>query len=100
MPRMYSTLTSRKPVLDNNGTIELELRNKVQCDDFNSKIKSELLGFLKERSGYSALNIEAKIEKGVRETKKPYTADEKFNYLSEKNPVLKKLKQEFNLDFE
>jgi len=100
MPRMYSTLTSRKPVLGNNGTIELELRNKVQCDDFNSKIKPELSGFLKERSGYNALNIEAKIEKGVRETKKPYTADEKFNYLSKKNPVLKKLKQEFNLDFE
>jgi DNA polymerase-3 subunit gamma/tau len=100
MPRMYSTLTSRKPVLSNNGTVELELRNKVQFDDFNSKIKPELLGFLKERSGYNALNIEAKIEKGVRETKKPYTADEKFNYLSEKNPVLKKLKQEFNLDFE
>jgi DNA polymerase-3 subunit gamma/tau len=99
MPRMYSTLTSRKPSL-REGTIELELRNKVQFDDFNSKVKSDLLDFLKEKSGNSNLVIEARIEKGLRETKKPYTADEKFDYLSNKNPVLKKFRQEFNLDFE
>jgi DNA polymerase-3 subunit gamma/tau len=99
MPRMYSTLTSRKPSLK-EGKIELELRNKVQFDDFNSKVKSDLLAFLREKTGDSALIIEARIEKGLRETKKPYTADEKFDYLSNKNPVLKKLRQEFNLDFE
>jgi DNA polymerase-3 subunit gamma/tau len=99
MPRMYSTLTSRKPLLK-EGIIELELRNKVQFDDFSSKVKSDLLAFLREKTGDSDLAIEARIEKGMRETKKPYTADEKFDYLSNKNPVLKKLRQEFNLDFE
>ncbi len=100
MPRMYSTLASHNPDLGKNGVIELELSNKVQFDDFNSKIKSELINFLREKSGDELLSIEVKIVKEADNNIKPYTSDEKFKYLSRKNPLLNKLKQEFNLDFE
>jgi DNA polymerase-3 subunit gamma/tau len=100
MPRMYSTLASHYPDLRKNGVIELELSNNAQFDDFNSKIKSELTGFLRKKSGNESLSIEVKIVKGADNNIKPYTSDEKFKYLSRKNPLLNKLKQEFNLDFE
>jgi len=100
MPRMYSTLISHQPNLTRNGVIELELSNNAQFEDFNSKIKSELTGFLRDKSGNDSLSIEVKIRKEVDEDKKPYTSEEKFKYLSQKNPLLNKLKQEFNLDFE
>ncbi len=100
MPRMYSTLASHNPDLGKNGVIELELSNNVQFDDFNSKIKSELINFLREKSGDESLSIEVKIVKEADNNIKPYTSDEKFKYLSRKNPLLNKLKQEFNLDFE
>jgi len=100
MPRMYSTLISHYPNLNKNGVIELELSNNAQFDDFNSKIKSELIGFLRDKSGNDSLRVEVKIHKEADDNKKPYTSDEKFKYLSRKNPILNKLKQEFNLDFE
>ena len=100
MPRMYSTLISHYPNLNKKGMIEVELSNNAQFDDFNSKIKSELINYLRDKSGNDSLNIEVKILKEVDEDKRPYTSDEKFKYLSRKNPLLNKLKQEFNLDFE
>jgi DNA polymerase-3 subunit gamma/tau len=100
MPRMYSALISHFPNLNKDGVIELELSNNAQFDDFNSKIKSELIGFLRDKSGNDSLRIEVKIRKEADDNKKPYTSEEKFEYLSQKNPLLNKLRQEFNLDFE
>jgi DNA polymerase-3 subunit gamma/tau len=100
MPRMYSALISHYPNLNKNGVIELELSNNAQFDDFNSKIKGELIGFLREKSGNDSLRIEIKISKEADDNKKPYTSEEKFKHLSQKNPLLNKLRQEFNLDFE
>lgn len=100
MPRMYSTLSSQKPSLNENGNVELELSNNAQYDDFNQRIKTELVNFLREKSGNDSLSIEVKVPRETDENKKPYTSDEKFKYLSKKNPLLNKLKQEFNLDFE
>jgi DNA polymerase-3 subunit gamma/tau len=100
MPRMYSTLASHYPNLSRDGVIELELSNKAQYDDFNSKIKSELINFLRDKSGIESLSIKVKITGEADNNKKPYTSEEKFKYLSKKNPLLNKLKQEFNLDFE
>ena len=100
MPRMYGTLSSQKPSLNENGTVGLELSNNAQFDDFNQKVKSELVNFLREKSGNDSLSIEVQVPREADENKKPYTSDEKFKYLSKKNPLLNKLKQEFNLDFE
>ena len=100
MPRMYSTLSSQKPSLNENGNVELELSNNAQYDDFNQRIKPELVNFLRGKSGNDSLSIEVKVPGETDENKKPYTSEEKFKYLSKKNPLLNKLKQEFNLDFE
>ncbi|UCH15776.1 MAG: DNA polymerase III subunit gamma/tau [Bacteroidales bacterium] len=100
MPRMYSTLSGQKPSLNKNGNVELELSNNAQFDDFNQKIKSELVSFLREKSGNDSINIEVHVPGDAEDNQKPYTSDEKFKYLSRKNPLLNKLKQEFNLDFE
>jgi DNA polymerase-3 subunit gamma/tau len=100
MPRMYSTLKSNDPVINERGKIILELDNKAQCDDFNSRIKPELIKHLREKFENGNMEIDVRTGKDSGENDTPYTSDEKFKYMSRKNPLLNKLKQDFNLDFE
>lgn len=100
MPRMYSTLKSHIPTINEKGMIELELSNDVQYDDFKSRIKPQLVSYLSEKCENTPIEIDLKLGKEANENKIPYTSDEKFEFMSKKNPILNKLKQEFNLDFE
>ncbi len=100
MPRMYSTLKTHFPVKKNNQTIELTLNNQTQADDFNSRLRPDILNYLRDKLKTYQLEINITVTKHSEENGKPYTADDKFKYMEEKNPTLGKLKQEFNLDFE
>jgi DNA polymerase-3 subunit gamma/tau len=101
MPRFYSMLKSQLPNLKEDQTIALTLINKSQAEDFNSRIKPGLLEFLRDNLHNKLISIDINItEENRNNGKKPYTAEEKFKYMAGKNPVLQKLKQEFNLDFE
>jgi DNA polymerase-3 subunit gamma/tau len=101
MPRFYSMLKSQLPELKEDNTITLALINKAQAEDFNSRIKAGLMDFLKDNLQNKLITIEIDFTEDNRNSgKKPYTAEEKFKFMAGKNPVLQKLKQEFNLDFE
>lgn len=101
MPRSYSMLKSQLPALKEGYTISLKLINKSQAEDFNSRIREGLLDFLRDNLRNKLITIDINIaEDNVYNSKRPYTAEEKFKYMAGKNPVLQKLKQEFNLDFE
>lgn len=101
MPRSFSTVKSQLPVLKDNYTVELTLISKAQADDFNMRVKADLLSYLRENFKNSLISFEIIVPEENRDNgKRPYTAEEKFKYLADKNPVLLKLKQEFNLDFE
>ncbi|NJK85824.1 MAG: hypothetical protein HC906_07515 [Bacteroidales bacterium] len=49
MPRSFSTLKSNQPVFK-EGFVQLILNNQAQIDDFNSRVKNGLLGYLKKTS--------------------------------------------------
>ena len=101
MPRSYSTLKSRSPVLKDNFVVELTLINKSQADDINQRVKVDLLSFLREKLNNNLIVFDIIVpEDTMDKGKKPYTAEEKFKYMAGKNPMLNKLKQDFNLDFE
>ncbi|HJX72335.1 MAG TPA: DNA polymerase III subunit gamma/tau [Bacteroidales bacterium] len=101
MPRFYSMLKSQLPNLKEDHTIALTLISKSQAEDFNSRIKAGLLDFLRDNLQNKLITIDIHVAEDTQKNgKKPYTAEEKFKYMAEKNPVLQKLKQEFNLDFE
>ena len=98
-PRMYSTLKNNLPILKDKYIIEYTLNNTDQQDDFNKMVKADLVGYLcKELNNYKIQIVTNIIE--VQGVKRPYTAEEKFEHMSKKNPALNKLKQQFNLDFE
>ncbi|MCD6566053.1 MAG: DNA polymerase III subunit gamma/tau [Bacteroidales bacterium] len=98
-PRMATTLKASNPVIKDDFSIEIEMSNKVQEDDFNHMIKTDLANFLR----HELKNDNLKIVTFVPETNKEkslYTDEDKYKYLSEKNPNINKLKQRLNLDFE
>jgi DNA polymerase-3 subunit gamma/tau len=95
---LYSTLTFRKPLLRENALIEFTIENKVQEETLELE-KTELLGFLRKELNNFNSTLKTIINT-VESERKPYTAGDKFKRMAEKNPVIQKLKQKFDLDIE
>ncbi len=100
-PRMAVTLKSVKPVIENRNLIKVEMNNRSQLDDFNSTTRAELEKFLRMETRNPGISIEAVLlEKDEDQQVKLYTSEEKFRYLSKKNPGLESLRQKLNLELE
>ena len=99
-PRLYTTLISREPFLENDFQIMVKFDNTSQLDDFTQNIKQNLLNFMRRELRNDQISIQTLLEEADNGKRKLYTPDEKYNYLLKKNPALGKLKQEFNLDFD
>jgi DNA polymerase-3 subunit gamma/tau len=98
-PRMYSSLNSQMPQLSDNNVIRLSMNNTAQEEDFNQNIKNDLLQYLRNELQNDTLTIEILAQEHQQQSVL-YTSEEKFKYMSSKNPALEKLKKEWNLDFE
>jgi len=100
-PRMAAALRNIIPSLSENNKIIISLNNKTQLDDFNSGTKSDLEDYLREDTGNLSISIDAVLEEIEEDSnRKLYTNEEKFNFLTGKNPLLSMLKQELNLEIE
>ena len=99
-PRLAITLRIQKPVLKEDFKVEVEMENANQEEDFTKYIKIDLLTFLKKELKNDMISIETTVSKIIEGSDKPYTQEEKFEFMSEKNPNLKVLKQQLGLDFE
>ncbi len=101
-PRMYNTLRAIQPVLEKNFVILIELKNGTQEAEFNQDVKHRLINYLKNHFSNDYVDIKVRLSKDENEDSggKLYTDDDKFRFMSEKNPALQKLKQQFNLDFD
>jgi len=99
-PRISIMLRGREPVLGENYQVDLTLDNATQVEEFNNSIKSGILEYLKKELKNSFIRIQTHLEQKENGKKVLYTPEERFQYLSRKNPALNKLKQQFNLDFE
>ena len=99
-PRLAITLKTQLPTLEANFQVVVKMENKNQEEDFQRYLKMEISTFLKEKLKNDKISIVTVIAEEEEGDKKPYTDEEKFKFLSEKNPNLKILKQELGLDFE
>jgi len=100
-PRMAVTLKTIQPRITDNYTITIELNNRSQLEDFNNNTRFELEKFLRREMQNNRINIEAiLIESSEEPQNKLYTNEEKFRYLSQKNPVLVAFRQKLNLELE
>jgi len=97
-PHLYTTMTSREPVLKENWQIELEIDNRILEEELKQK-KGDLLDFLKQKLDNYQITLETRIQENQKELK-PYTDKEKFEKMAEKNPALNKLKEQLDLDIE
>ncbi|MFH0865574.1 MAG: DNA polymerase III subunit gamma/tau [Bacteroidota bacterium] len=97
-PEYYSTLTSHLPVLKEDNIIELIIENKVQEKEISDR-KLDILSFLRKELNNFSIQLQTVINKNP-ETAKPFTPQEKFKKMAEKNPVIKKLKNEFDLEID
>lgn len=89
-------ILNRPVTLNENLEILLELENPVQISQFDA-IRADFMGDLRRRLGNN--RVQVKLE--VREQdngRKLYTSQDKFNYLSEKYPILPDLKKRLGLD--
>lgn len=64
------------------------------------KVHSRLAAYLKEHLKNSLIMLDVEVVEELSNQQLVYTTTDKYNYLAEKNELLNKLKQNFNLDFE
>lgn len=93
---MASIIGSDKPKLEDNFIISYAVPNKQMKDQF-AKNQPKLLGFLRKNLNNYGIEIQLKLNETI-EKKFAYTPQEKYNKLKEKNPLLDKLRQAFELD--
>ncbi|MEI7897104.1 MAG: DNA polymerase III subunit gamma/tau [bacterium] len=97
-PHLYSTLKNARPVLLADWNIGFPLDNKVQDDDLTLR-KTEMMEFLRMRLNNYKIQLQTSIAE-AQKTLKPYTDKEKFEMMAGKNPALRTLKEELDLEIE
>jgi DNA polymerase-3 subunit gamma/tau len=97
-PNLYSILSTRKPKLLESGNIALQLDNKAQEITMKERM-GDLLDFLRTELSNPKILIETKLAENAQSSR-PYTAEEKFKAMTEKNPEIKTFKETLDLDLE
>ncbi|MHB0754974.1 DNA polymerase III subunit gamma/tau [Polaribacter sp. M15] len=93
---MASIVATDVPKLEDNFKISFSVPNKLMQDQFH-KGRPKLLGFLRQQLNNYGIEIIVNLNEKI-EKKFAYTNEEKFKKLAEKNPLLEKLRQTFELD--
>jgi DNA polymerase-3 subunit gamma/tau len=97
-PNYFSILSSRKPLLKEDFKLELTLDNRGQEITLKER-KTDLLDFLRAELRNQLIQMEVVVIETAA-TSKPYTAEEKYNAMLEKNPELKALREGLELELE
>ncbi len=74
----------------------IHLLNPVQ-ESMLSGLKSELTTFLREKLRNNSINVKGELRE-LDEKKMKYTDRDKFDFLLDKNPLLKEMKDRLGLD--
>ncbi|MDR1644870.1 MAG: DNA polymerase III subunit gamma/tau [Tannerellaceae bacterium] len=92
---LKSTMTNCPPVLLENFQFEVSVHNPGQQDELlGDSVK--LLPFLRRQLNNTRIQMRIRISE-TNEKKLAYTSSEKYEHLLSINPMLDKLKEEFNL---
>jgi DNA polymerase-3 subunit gamma/tau len=97
-PNFYSILSTRKPVLKENFILELQIDNKAQEITLHER-KGDLLDFLRSELQNSKILLEPILIETTTQSK-PYTPEERFKAMADKNPSLMAFKEKLDLELE
>jgi DNA polymerase-3 subunit gamma/tau len=98
-PRLFNTLKSCKPRVENDGSLLVPLNTEAQQDSF-LKVRGKIQDFIADATGYRPPGIRTIVEEPEENGKKIYTDQDKLEFLIKKNPDLGEMKSRFTLDFD
>lgn len=97
-PDLYSTVKKHRPILKDDFLVEFYVENKLLEEKLNQK-KNDLLQFLRSKLNNSGISLQIIVIENPKGSK-PYTNREKFEYMAGKNPALRDLKEQLDLEIE
>lgn len=92
---LKNTMINCKPVLQDQSLFEVSVHNPGQQDELSNHC-IDILSYLRTQLKNSRIQMRVRIEE-VNEKHLAYTASEKYEHLLKINPILGKLREEFNL---
>lgn len=99
LPNLHHSLTTRPPVLNDDYKIVVSVDNKIQYNEIFLKLP-EILHVLRTELENWGIQLEIAITERPPELRRPYSDQEKLDALIEKNPAIKTLKDQLNLDID
>ncbi len=99
-PRLYSSLKQQTPELNGERKVDLLFQNNSLLEEFKGRLKPSLISHFRHFFGVELEIAEQVADEGKIAKPKLFSDGDKFKKMSEKNPVLKKLKNLFSLDFD
>lgn len=98
-PLLHNTLLWKKPILEEGNIITICIENSIQEEEI-FRNKPEIIRFLRKELHNDSITITIKVIESIQEERRPYTDTEKFEYIANKAPSLRKLKDQLGLDLE
>jgi DNA polymerase-3 subunit gamma/tau len=84
-----------------DSVIHMKVEGEVQMQQFNDSLKLELLTQLREKLKNDSIDLSLDLLVGdVSDKKLIYTQSDKYDFLSQKHPILVDMKQRMGLDYE
>ncbi|ACE05764.1 hypothetical protein Aasi_0331 [Candidatus Amoebophilus asiaticus 5a2] len=95
--RMPAYNLLNQPIELENNTITIKFTNTVE-ERILADIKEELVNYLRNNLKHPAIDVKAVFTPTQSGPQRPYTAQERFRYLANKNPHLQTLKEQLQLE--
>jgi DNA polymerase-3 subunit gamma/tau len=95
---LFSTLTKQKPSKKENFVVEYVVDNKIQKKEIEERL-IEFLPVFREKLNNYQIQVSIVVPEQPKNDK-PYTPQEKFKKMAEKNPALQKLKDQLDLEID
>ncbi len=99
-PRLAAALRHHQPDMTDAHTIRITVENKNLKEDFEINLKPDLMDRLREELKNDRIILRIDVEDKPGNSKKPYTAEEKYEYMKKKNPEIEQMRRLFDLDLE
>lgn len=99
LANLYHSLTNRPVVLNEDYRVVVTVDNKIQHNDIFLKLP-EILQFLRNELKNWGIQLEILIADRPQETRRPYSDEDKLAAIIDKNPAIKSLKDQLNLDID
>ncbi len=99
-PRLAAALRHHNPDITETNVIRITVENKNLKEDFENNLKPDLMDYLKNELENDRITLRIDVEKVPGNSKKPYTPEEKYEYMKKKNPEIEDMRKLFDLDLE